>query len=79
MSEPPGMLSKLIKSPWSLSTARIVSNNLSGVNGFGKHAWKPASIIMDALYPCIRQAAIATTGTLPPASIKILIGLPYGE
>jgi hypothetical protein len=31
-----------------LSTARIVSNNLSGVNGFGKHAWNAsyASLII---------------------------------
>jgi hypothetical protein len=28
---------------WVARTVRIVSDNLSGVNGFGKHAWKPAS------------------------------------
>jgi hypothetical protein len=46
------------------STVRIVSSNLSGVNGFAKHAWKPS---IRAL-ACVTKADIAITGTLPPAA-----------
>jgi hypothetical protein len=52
-----------------LRTVRIVSSNLSGVNGFGKHSWKPA-FSMRARSACVTKAVIAITGTLPPASEK---------
>src|ERR1700689_2765629 len=47
---------------WS-RTVRIVSSKLFGVNGFGKHAWKPAPS-MCARWSGIKKAVIAMTGAL---------------
>ena len=42
-------------------TVRIVSNNLSGVNGFSRHAWKSA-LSMYARSSSSKKAVIAITG-----------------
>jgi hypothetical protein len=50
-----------------LSTIRINSASLSGVNGLGKHSWKPV-FNMRLPSACVTNAVMAITGTLPPES-----------